>query len=104
MKQLFGLQWWHLFKYAELTEVVRQNDLMFIDFLNNVWVGNIDNEVEKSFKARFIHESDCNYSNILCICWQRMNLLKNEAVLNELYTVELNVKIPDHSKYTLATI
>ena len=41
---------------------------MFIDFLNNVWVGNIDNEVEKSFKARFIHESDCNYSNILCIC------------------------------------
>ena len=62
MKLLFGLQWWHLFKYAELTEVVRQNDLMFIDFLNNVWVGNIDNDVEKSFKARFIHESDCNYS------------------------------------------
>ena len=35
---------------------------MFIDFLNNVWVGKIDDDVEKSFKGRFIHESDCNNS------------------------------------------
>ena len=26
MKQLLGLWLWHLFKYAELTEVVRQKD------------------------------------------------------------------------------
>ena len=26
MKYLLGLQLWHLFKHAELTEVVRQND------------------------------------------------------------------------------
>ena len=31
MKNLLGLQLRHLFKYAELTEVVRQTDKMFID-------------------------------------------------------------------------
>ena len=32
MKYLLGLHLWPLFKYAELTEVVRQNDLLFIKF------------------------------------------------------------------------
>ena len=36
MKYLLGLQLWHLFKYAELTEVVRQNHKLFIDFINKV--------------------------------------------------------------------
>ena len=36
MKHLLGLQLWHLFEYAELTEVVIQNDKLFIDLLNKV--------------------------------------------------------------------
>ena len=35
-KHLLGLQLWHLFKYAELTEVVRQNYKLFIDLLDKV--------------------------------------------------------------------
>ena len=45
-------------EYAELTEVLAQNDKLFIDLLNNVWVGNIDDDVGKLFKSRFTHESD----------------------------------------------
>ena len=29
--------------------------------LDDVWAGNIDDDVEKLLKARFIHESDENY-------------------------------------------
>ena len=36
MKHLLGLKLWHIFKYAELTEVLRQNEKLFIDLLNKV--------------------------------------------------------------------
>ena len=61
MKHLLGLQLWHLFKYAELTEVVKQNDKLFIELLNKVQVGNIDNDAENLLNARFICQSDENY-------------------------------------------
>ena len=40
MKYLLVSQLCHLFKYTELTKVVNQNDKLFVDFLNEVQVGN----------------------------------------------------------------
>ena len=49
MKHLFGLQLCHsfIYIYAELTKAARQNNKLFIGLLNKVWVGNIDDDVEK---------------------------------------------------------
>ena len=96
MKSLLGLQLWHLFKYAELTEVVRRNDKLFINLLNKVRVGNIDGDVENLLKAIFIRESDENYpKDVLHIYAENQPAMKrNEAVLNylpgQIYTIETN--------------
>ena len=110
MKHLLGLQLWHLFKYAELTEVSRQNYKLFINLLNKVWVGNIDDDVESLLKARFICESDENYPNDALHMYVENEpaMKRNEAVLNELhgelYTIEVNDKIQNNCKYPLALI
>ena len=107
MKHLLGLQLWHLFEYAELTEVVIQNDKLFIDLLNKVPVGNIDDDVEKLLKTTFIHESNENYpKDALHMYAENEPAMKiNEAVLNnlpgKLYIIKSNDKIPDNCKYPL---
>ena len=73
MKYLLGLQLWHLFKYAELSKIIRQNVKLFIDLLNKVRVGDINGDVENLLKARFIHDSDEHYSKMSCTCMQRIS-------------------------------
>ena len=86
MKPLLGLQLRHLYKYAEFTEVVRQNDTLIIDLLNKVRVGNINDDAEKVLKARLIHESDENYSkDAMHMYAENEHVMKrNQAVLNDL--------------------
>ena len=108
MKHLLDLQLWHLFKYAESTEVVRQNDKLFVDLLNKVRVGNIDDDVGNLLKARCTSEFDEHYpKDVLHMFAENEPAIKrNEAVLNklpgEIYTIEANDKIPDNRKHTLA--
>ena len=99
-----------IFRYAELTEVVRYNDQLFVDLLNKFRVGNIDDDAEKLPKTRFIHESDENYPKdaLHMYAENKPAMKRNDAVLNdlpgELYTIEAHDKIPDNYKYPLATI
>ena len=110
MKYLLGLQLWHLFKYAELTEVLGQNDKLFINLLHKVRVGNIDDDVGNLLKARFIYESDGNYPKYaLHMYLENKPAMKRIAVVlndlpGELYTIEANDEIPDNCKYPLLFI
>ena len=86
MKHLLGLQLWHLFRYAELTEVVRKNDQLFIYLLHKFPVGNIDDDVEKLLKARYLYESDENYQKDTLNMYAKNEpaIRRNEAILNDL--------------------
>ena len=61
IKHLLGMQLWHLLKYAELTEVVRQKDKLLIDLLHKVQVGNIDDDDQGKIYTRIWWELSKRY-------------------------------------------
>ena len=62
-----------MFQFAELTEVMRQRgEAKSIDLLNKIRVGNIDEDVQKQIRERFIEESD--------ICMRKIIQLSNTTV------------------------
>ena len=106
MNQLLSLQLWHLFKYAELTEIVRQSDLMFQNLLNNVRIGEIDEQNENLLKSKFILESDKNYPNnaLHMYAENEPTIFRNQMILDvlpgQLYTIKAIDKIPDDCSYS----
>ena len=52
----------------ELDQVMRQDDKIFVDMLNKIKVGEVDQNVEDVIKLRFIDKNDpCYPGNILHI-------------------------------------
>ena len=109
MKHLLGLQLWHLLKYAEFPEVIRQNGKLYL--CNKVWVFDIIGDVEKLLKVSSIHKSEKkNYpKDAFHMYAENESAMKsNETVLNHLivvpYTIETNGKVTDNFDYPLTTI
>ena len=84
-----------------------QNDQLFIDLLNKLRVGNIDDEVEKLLKAIFIHEFDENYPvDALHIYVENEPTMKrNEGKIDDsMNEGKTDDKISHNCKYPLALI
>ena len=106
MKHFLGLQLWHLLKYAELTEAVRQNGKLLVEFLNKVRVGNIDDDVKTYSRQDLYVNLMKTIQKIPRTRTQRMQM--NYAVLHnlplELYIIEAYDKIPDNCKHPVTKI
>ena len=61
MNQLLPLQLSSLFKYAEWTAVVKQNDHAFVNVLDIARFGTVDVLFEKLLKARFKNQFNKKY-------------------------------------------
>ena len=54
---------WNIFKFAELTEVMRQyGDIEFIEIPNKIRFRNFDESVQTRLNTRFVKENVVNYS------------------------------------------
>ena len=64
LERFLNLDMWYIFQYAEWTVVMLQQvDYGFIDFLNSVRIGNIDENVEEHRKQSFVEKPDERYPN-----------------------------------------
>ena len=69
---------WHLFKLAELDEIMRQQgDKTFINLLNNIRVGNILLNDENLINSKFISKECPSYP------WHALHLYAENAFVNE---------------------
>ena len=108
--KLLSLQLWHLFKFAELEEVVRQSDRVFVNGLNNVSLDTVVESIERLLKAKFIDQYDKKSPhNILHMHPENAPIvLRNQTFLNNLpgdrYSIEANDKIPNGFRYPFSII
>ena len=60
MEGFISMDLWHKFKSAELDQVMRQDDDMFVNLLNKIRKGEFDENIEH-IKSRFTDKNDPHY-------------------------------------------
>ena len=88
---------WHNFKIAQLTEVMRQkDDEIFINLLNKVRVGNLDENVENLLRSQFISEDDPSYPTGALHIFAETSLMKfHNVMLSKLPTTLISIQAED---------
>ena len=105
LERHLGLHLWRMFQFAELTEVMRQRgDTKFIDLLNKMRVGNVDEDVRKQIRERFLKESDINYPEKHCMCMLKDNRKILDKLPSKTYTINAIDQIPADFKYPATLI
>ena len=78
MEGFINMDLWHKFKLAELDQVMLQDDDMFVNLLNKIRKGEIDQNVEHIIKSRFIDKNEPHYpSDVLHIYAENTLVTRN---------------------------
>ena len=98
---------WRNFKMAECTEVMHQkDDSVFINLINKVRVGNIDNDVESLLKTRFISKSDpsCHNEPLHIFAENSPAKVHNETMLRNLRSPLISIHAEERCHRKIAGI
>ena len=92
---------WRLFKLVELTQVMCQTDKYFIEMLNKIRKGLVDESSEKMLRSRFVDKSNSNYPKYGLHVFAEKEPVSSHIVelLNEIPNNEIGI----HSIDTLTT-
>ena len=104
--RLLSLNLWHMFQFAEFTEVMRQKgDAKFINLLNKIRIGDIDGDRQQKLKAGFVNETADNYPRnaVHMFAENYANVVHNKKILDtlpgELSRINAVDNIPADCKY-----
>ena len=58
---------WQTFRLAELDQIMRQGNEKFINLLNKIRIGQIDQNIEYVIKSRFIDKDNTSYPRLVAL-------------------------------------
>ena len=100
MEGFISMDLWNKFKLAERDQVMRQGDDMFVNLLNKIRKGEIDQDVERIIKLQFIDKNDPHYSgDVLHIFAENAPLTRHnntqlKQILGELVKTQTKDQLP----------
>ena len=104
MGGFISINLWRNFRLAELDQVMRPDDEMFVNMLNKIRVGEIDQNVEDVIKLRFIDKNDpCYPGNILHVFAGNAPVKRHDDnrlkhIPGQLITIPAKDEVPKNSK------